>query len=86
MFLVQGIARRLATHAVKLAAAMWGLTNTQMMLVPEGMDVSGRPRLSHEPVRPIYKDDIIVTVVYLDINKDVESKTLYNYHNPHPFV
>ncbi|GAU31481.1 hypothetical protein TSUD_332560 [Trifolium subterraneum] len=74
-----GIARRLATHAVKLAAEKAGLTYSEMMLIPEGNDISGTPLSPSEPVRPLYHDDITVTVVYLDITKKVESKEFYCY-------
>ncbi|MCH86255.1 putative protein phosphatase 2C 43-like [Trifolium medium] len=76
-----GIARKLATYAVKLAAEKSGLTYSKMMLVPEGTDMSGRSCVSSEPVRPIYHDDITVAVVYLDINKNIDSKTFYSYHS-----
>ncbi|CAJ2671420.1 unnamed protein product [Trifolium pratense] len=80
----EGIAKRLAAQAVKVAAERWGLAYREVMLAPKGVKISGKPCTSSELIKPLYHDDITVIVVYLDLNLPVtvDSET-YNSYRSH---
>jgi len=80
---LQGIAARLAAHALQSAAEKKGKNYRDILQTPTGSGIGGRRNVSSEVARPVYHDDISVTVVYLELDLDVrvQSRSYKSYSN-----